>query len=275
MDCRDITETVPFIKYKSLEQIFELQNELLSHYRVIEGFPEFPLNLDIKQNQSLIKDFTARIVEELGECFESYIAMKGAVYNENGPNMDSAVNHLQNLNEELSDALHFYMELIMAVSINNEILLDHIISNPQNIRHSAYFRVLEEEKDVLGMGLYLQPEPSAYYGGEGTYVIQEKDLKDEFLRGGRFLGTTGYEMKFKCLLWDTVYNLQLARNALKNKPWKQTQMITDRELFKFYLCETFLSFCALFKYLKMTEESIFTIYFKKNRINLFRIKSKY
>ena len=273
MDIRDIKDEVPKVNNDALQQIFNLQEELLSHYRKIEGLPEFPLNLDIKASQAIIKDFTARVVEELGECFESYIMMERVVFNQNGPDMDTAVNHLQNLNEELSDAIHFYIELLIAAGIGNDMLYQYI--QGKYPKFGVSYDKLIQKKDALGLGLWLQSGFQLPYYEGGTWVITDKDLEDEFLRGGRYLGTADYKREFKSLLWDITYDLQLARNALKNKPWKQTQMLTDQNIFRNYLCGTFLSFCRLFVFLGMTEEAIFTIYFKKNRINLFRIKSKY
>ena len=274
MDCRDITEKTPIVNNDCLVQIFELQKELIDHYVKIEGLPPYPLNLDLKQNQLLIKDFSARIVEELGECFESYIMMEKVMFNENGPDQDVAINHLQNLNEELSDALHFYIELLIFSGIDNSGIFDYINNNKQNQRYSLFYDGMVTKKNTIGMGLYLMESPTPYYNC-GTWIISDKDLKDEFLRGGRYLGTIGYKERFKVLLWDITYNLQMARNALKNKPWKQTQMLTDKFTYRQFLCETFMSFCRLFVFLGMTEESIMEIYFKKNRINKFRIVSKY
>jgi dimeric dUTPase (all-alpha-NTP-PPase superfamily) len=274
MDIRDIKEEVPKLNNDAFTQIYNLQMELVNHYVNIESLPKPTLNIDTKAGQLLIKDFTARVVEELGECFESYINMENAMYHNDGPNIDSAINHLQNLNEELSDALHFYVELLIFAGVTNEDIFKYITTNNSNHRYSMAFDKMVVNKDTLGMGIYLQPDFKPYYAG-GSWVISDGDLKDEFLKGGRYLGSVGYVLKLKSLLWNITYSLQISRNALKNKPWKQTQMLTDKNIFKNYLCATFLDFCALFRFLGMTEESVMTIYFKKNRINLFRIKSKY
>ena len=68
MDSRDIIQEpgiIPGDKY--LEEIYSMQKELLSGYIGIEGLPQYPIDINTKASQSLLKDFTARVVEELSE----------------------------------------------------------------------------------------------------------------------------------------------------------------------------------------------------------------
>jgi hypothetical protein len=106
------------------------------------------------------------------------------------------------------------------------------------------------------------------------YVIKDLDLYDEFLRGGRKLSKEIMAI-MKGYLWDITYHLQLARNTLKNKPWKQSQMMTDEGLYRIKLKDATVS---LFKFLHFTgfsPTSLYEVYYKKNLVNKFRIKSKY
>jgi len=74
---------------------------------------------------------------------------------------------------------------------------------------------------------------------------------------------------------DVVYYLGLMCNCLKNKPWKQTHMLTDRSKFKSYLRFTWAHFLKILEKHEMPEENIYNLYFKKNAVNKFRIRSKY
>ena len=67
-----------------------------------------------------------------------------------------------------------------------------------------------------------------------------------------------------------------AMNKLKNKPWKQTHMVTDKENFKVQLLSAWLGFFRVLgnKY-HLSAKDIFTFYFKKSEVNNFRIASKY
>ena len=75
--------------------------------------------------------------------------------------------------------------------------------------------------------------------------------------------------------WPTVYKLGLLCNCLKNKPWKQTQMLTDRPKFEKYLEETWTEMLRLLFIAIGTNEEIYIYYFKKNAVNQFRQRSKY
>ena len=67
-----------------------------------------------------------------------------------------------------------------------------------------------------------------------------------------------------------------AMNKLKNKPWKQTHMVTDKEAFKgCLLCAWLGFFRVLHNVFDLSAKDIFTLYFKKSEVNKFRIKSQY
>lgn len=75
---------------------------------------------------------------------------------------------------------------------------------------------------------------------------------------------------------QVVYCLGLACNCLKNKPWKQTQMKTDENKFKSMIM---LAFDALMRAAKAagisSQEHMYDLYFRKNKVNQFRQESKY
>ena len=74
MDSRDIKEE-PRIDNQFLESMFLMQEDLIKSYVRIESIPAPPIDINTKKSQSLIKDFSARIIEELSEGFESYEAI--------------------------------------------------------------------------------------------------------------------------------------------------------------------------------------------------------
>lgn len=75
--------------------------------------------------------------------------------------------------------------------------------------------------------------------------------------------------------WDIVYNLGLMCNCLKNKPWKQTQMLTDRVKFEQYLKISWAHLVRILFQNNLTTKDIYNLYFKKQEVNKFRIRSKY
>ena len=90
------------------------QAELDSKYAAIEaanGFPwpTLPVDLDDRKSQAFIKELNQRLVTELFECME---CLKNKAWKET--HMPTDKDHFF---EELSDALHFFLELINAVGL--------------------------------------------------------------------------------------------------------------------------------------------------------------
>lgn len=75
--------------------------------------------------------------------------------------------------------------------------------------------------------------------------------------------------------YHVIYNLGLMCNCLKNKPWKQTQMLTDRPKAETYLKMAWFNLLNLFCFRGLTIQDVYKFYFKKNAVNQFRIRSKY
>jgi len=74
--------------------------------------------------------------------------------------------------------------------------------------------------------------------------------------------------------YNTVLHIGLAMNCLKQKPWKQTHVLTDVGEFEDHLIDAYRAFCK-YLYCYMDADTAFDFYFKKSRVNDFRIKSNY
>lgn len=64
-------------------------------------------------------------------------------------------------------------------------------------------------------------------------------------------------------------------NTLKNKPWKQSQMKTDKNEFYSLLKTVWLYYIVILDKAKLSEEGIVEIYLKKSQVNKFRQRSGY
>ena len=77
-------------------------------------------------------------------------------------------------------------------------------------------------------------------------------------------------------LKSLVKSLDMSANCLKNKPWKQSQMMTDEEEFKGRVIKTFHRFISFVKACGiMNPQDLFDLYFRKSQVNIFRQNSKY
>jgi hypothetical protein len=202
-----------------LRGIFELQTELMEDYKKIEGWEvEFPVNLNSKKAQLLVKDVISRGVEELAEAYE---AME--------------LGQDDNFLEELGDALHFFVEVFILAGLT-----------------VGDFRVFLSS---------LNPEAFSFdKPGQLLKLIEQRGIHPGSLARAS---------------WTVTYRVNLSRNALRNKPWKQTELMYNREVFEENLFLGFLDFLELFVHKAEGANQVYAIYFLKNKINKFRIRSKY
>lgn len=90
-------------------------------------------------------------------------------------------------------------------------------------------------------------------------------------RIGRYLDENLMVNKCVTLL---VKELGMMCNCLKNKPWKQTNMVTDKENFYSQLRKVWIVYIALL-YIYLEEDEIVEVYLKKSQVNKFRQRSNY
>jgi hypothetical protein len=75
--------------------------------------------------------------------------------------------------------------------------------------------------------------------------------------------------------WYIIYQLGLAANCLKNKPWKQTAVPTDMEKFKRYLLNAWSWMAVLWTELYCQLPDILSLYERKWGVNKWRQETQY
>ena len=77
------------------------------------------------------------------------------------------------------------------------------------------------------------------------------------------------------LMVDMVEQVGLAMNCLKNKPWKQTHMLTDVQKFKSHMIWAMHRYIVLVREAGIYPVDLYNLYFRKSKVNSFRQDSKY
>jgi hypothetical protein len=72
-----------------------------------------------------------------------------------------------------------------------------------------------------------------------------------------------------------IWSMGLAANCLKNKPWKTTQVLTDRNKFKLCITKAVYALFELIKACGLNPQETYQIYMEKSEVNKFRIRSGY
>lgn len=114
---------------------------------------------------------------------------------------------------------------------------------------------------------------------QGTPLYDSDHLKDlvenakEVISRRASQGENGYSLEY----WVSKFieNLGMMCNCLKNKPWKQSMMKTDREAFYSRLSEVWVIYITILVVSGMNAQDIADIYLKKSQVNQFRQRSNY
>lgn len=76
-------------------------------------------------------------------------------------------------------------------------------------------------------------------------------------------------------VYDYVEGIGMMCNCLKNKPWKQSMMQTDRVAFFARLHSVWARYIAIMETVFESPEDIVSVYLKKSQVNKFRQRSNY
>lgn len=308
MDSRDIIQEPKKIGgNKFLEEIYEMQKGLLERYIGIEGLPQYPVDINTKASQTLLKDFTSRIVEELSEGYESFQLVsecfeknQSKIIREGGDTSEyvEVLNHLQNANEENADAIHFFVELLIYANIQPEDIKSYIVKEYKDYYdnwnyYGKWYGKNNDSGDILalamGVGNLLLSDSGHIekaYPCNIRNLLKEynemdsdnpliKGFNEKLMLGGSMYNLEDYYLQYPYILWKITHHLNIARNFLKNKPWKQSQVMTQELKYQAELVKAFIYFCGYLSWIDMCSENVFYIYFKKNYVNQFRQKSNY
>lgn len=299
MDCRNFAKEVcqcdPGME---LEKIFQLHEGLLEKYLPIEGLPHWPINVNKREAQAILKDMSARVIEELGEGYESttYVLqmLDKLGYNFNRWEREDyrqLLNHLQNSNEEQADAIAFFINLLFYSNIGVDDVKGYIISKGLS-KLLVDNTVSKEDMStdfimMVGLGILsnrfntddlLSADLRSWKIFRESlfeqFSIKDYDKVASYTPAFHNISWELHDIEAK-MCWELSYHLSVARNYLKNKPWKQTGEMTDEQRYQEEIVIAFLELLGYFRFIGFNAESLLQLRYKKHLVCLFRIKSKY
>lgn len=143
--------------------------------------------------------------------------------------------------EELSDAFHFLVELSILSGLDHDLLFRKFagLTDQQTFPEDRCRFYEMFQKCIIGL-----PHPPK-------------------------------ETAIQLLAYETVEAIGAAMNCLKQKPWKQTHMLTDIKKYYNYLLDAYTCFIKLSKAAGLSADGLYHIYYKKSEVNLFRQRTKY
>lgn len=289
MDIRNIKENPPVVKEgKYLESIFELQASLMEGYirKIEKNLPPYPISINSEKGQVVLKDFSSRVIEETAEGYESTSAALDLLaqhgFNEdllNQEQFEMLLNHLQNSNEEQADAFAFFVELMLYANIVPEDIYEYV---RKVLGYHSDSAIILHDLMEIGYNLHLkegwvEPKMNLFYlVNEVSLKYYNKDVAhvNSYIPGFRNMNPWLHANEDH-MLWKVAYHLNISRNFLKNKPWKQTQELTDGVRYQAEVVQAFIAYCGYLRVMGFTDETFYVLFFKKHMVNRFRQKSGY
>lgn len=298
MDIRNIREIPPVVDNESyLEAIYNLEAELLQGYcgKIEKDLPLPPIDINTFKGQQVLKDFSARVIEETAEGYESTSAVID-MYQDHGFNNQTfsdsewqmVANNLQNSNEEQADAMAFYMALLMYANLEIKDIYDYANTKLKDLVARIDIGKVENMLDLMLLGSYafnLDESEDKEFGDMGCLydLLSEANIEDmgldvdhvnSYIPAFRFSNKDFHRYEDH-MLWRVAYHINISRNFLKNKPWKQSQELTDITRYSEQLALGLIRYLGYLYTMGFTPDTLYTLCFKKNRVNHFRQNSGY
>lgn len=269
-------EPIPFCPPEQrLDQMVEAQKFILEKYMDIQGIPQFPCPLQTRENQDMIKGFLAYFVEELGEAFEHMVAATELLTEPGAEKIGKLrIKHME-INEELADAMHFLLEVMIYANVTPASVQRALLTEFQQRNIGDKYIINQHQQwDVIEASLFFARLFNNEAIGNPPTSVDISPNGTDIPMGAHFFSPKVIT-NVSILSWEITYTQCLARNLLRNKAWKQTSVEANEEAFQVKLFEVWMQFMRLLDYLGFTSESIHATYIRKNRVNQYRIKSKY
>lgn len=289
MDIRNIKKNPEEIKGGLyFEAIWRLQIDLLAGYigKIEKNLPMYPIDIHSYEGQQVLKDMTSRVVEEIAEGYESTGNVL-EILSTHGFNIDylseeefdMLLNNLQNSNEEQADAVAFYINLFLYANLDLSDIRAFLIEALGLGKDVLTSDILQ---DLMDLG-YLWCKGNTVHEKHLFKVLDEDILKAHnkdynqvlsYIPAFHNLSVEAYK-KEAVMAWEVTLHLNISRNFLKNKPWKQTQELTDVTRYSKEIIVGFIYYMGYLKAMGFNSKTLYTLFYKKHEVNIFRQQSNY
>jgi len=214
---------------------------------------------EIEEIKEYPEDLLGSIFEKQQELANKYVEIEGMgnLLDKTETNLDTKVGQMW-----IKDFLYRTIE---EVGESYEVIFAHGIRPFERLSEEEEIHYAEELID----GLHFLVELCIIAG------IKKNDIAENLNHLGDHYEDGMESNDFKRRHWNIVYYLTLAGNKLRNKKWKQTEVLTDRPIFKNNILNAFESLITALRAVGYNSQDIYSLYFKKNKVNQFRQRSKY
>lgn len=239
----------------TLKTMFEAKETLLVNYYNAEKlkFKWSESNIHTRETQNWVRESMGCLIEEIFEA--KTVLDYGLEIIKDDPIKQKGVDRItQDYREEQADVLHFWVEVFLFSGLNYYDI-------------TLYYYDLFEEKGLSRNnldGFFLAMDYANYlnftvktYPGSPLISLVKIPLVADF--GNKYL-------------LNSLHYLNIARNQLKNKYWKTSEVDTNAEAYFKPLMEAFIYYTMYLNIIGFKPSDIIEDYLKKNLVNQERIK---
>lgn len=265
---------------RMLMVMFDEKMSFIELLKPVEDFTHYPFDLSQKENQLIIKDFVGRITEELMEAFTplKFLNILSQEPKFDKDTQEAVIQTFYELNEELADVVHFYIEMMILIGLNDDDVIEFFKSREEETNIKSEFDI-----DLTNILYYARTKNilDGRYAGNKIMSSLRYRLVDKNnnciipfdTQGGMGITQSNYETS-TMIAFDIIYNLNLLRAQLKKKQWRDNEDKVDLASIKSTTLLGFENLMFLFDMIGYNETSIYCCYLKKDIININRIEEK-
>jgi len=285
MDIRNIKVPDTCNLHGTIGNLFEIGTSQLDNYSKAFHLEKYPVDsINKSSNQVLLKDYIGRVIEEISEGYESTSELVNILHSV-GWNIalldkqgyKNVINQLQNANEEQADAIGFFISLMLYSNILAEDVCDYVASCLDLDEPVELDKVMS-----YGVGLLYNINP-AIIEVRGYHIITQElctyyDIDYTMIQpitpGFNNMSDLIHEVESNHL-WFITHQLNIARNLLKNRPWKNNQVMTKEVDYQEALVKAFIMYLGFLAINGFTPESLIGLFIRKKLLNDWRISTGY
>lgn len=268
-------EIPKIIDGNGFSQMFSMQKELLKSYITIEGLPQYPIDINTRDGQKLLKGFVQRYIEELSEAFDELEMAFEAV---SSNNKKAAKDNIYNYNIEIADSMHFLLEILIYVGMEEEMIMEKLCNQ---LNEHGYGNIIQEGdclRTLIDTGVFLN-NLAGYnkkkINSQAFRIFDQMEtIHDPSIMGGAYINQE-IILLHSTYLWQITHKINKAVNELKNKDWSQTEKLVNTTSFYEKLLDTLIVISQYLDIANINILGVFNSYYLKNQGNLERIKNKY
>lgn len=272
-----------------LENIWYNRIVLMNMYKDKGKLPEWPLSIEDESGQIFMRDLMGFLEEEIFEAYE-HLEHSELILRKGELTTEERLKHLIEFNEEISDTLHIWFEVLIYFNITLQDFEDYYreLCISQNIHPE---NVVRNTKDIFTLAinhasiiLLKQEDISINNLGKGNIdiisysvekLIEYNNIDWLAISGGRYLSAKLVRIS-QYYIFHSLKHLHTARHTLKIKYWRNTDQKPDYTTLHHNLMEGWLYFmCFLCLNNFTSSRQIENIYIRKHNINVDRIKTEW